>query len=212
MHDQLITPAQPLMPGQPAAAGRAARRILPGLRARTIAVATLLSAAAVAWAAVPLSAGGSGTRPLLVAAVCCAALAAVRLSMRPVEPDIAAAFAPDLVRAWWRVTDLIRMIPWAEAAIVATLGLEARHPSRPWHTAVLGAALLAYLFAMHLTETGESARSLRPQLPMIAAGLGLLALAAAAAALPAGTGTGPGWLRVLAATAAVVVGALIVPI
>jgi hypothetical protein len=200
------------MPGQTLTPRLLARRILPGLRARTIAAATLLSAAALAWAAVPLRGGGSGTRPMLIAAVCCAALAAVRLSMRPAEPDFAAAFAPALVRAWWRVTDVIRIIPWAEAAIAATLGLEALHPSRPWHTAVLGAALLAYLFAVHLTETGEPARSLRPQLPLVAAGLGLLALATAAAALPAGTGTGPGWLRVLAAAAAVVTGALIVPV
>jgi hypothetical protein len=50
---------------------------------------------------------------------------------------------------------------------------------------------------------------LRPQLPLLAAGLGLAALPAGAAALPT---AGSGWLAVVAAIAAVLVAALILPV
>ena len=79
--------------------------------------------------------------------------------------------------------------------------------SRPWHTGLLGAALLAYLFAVHLAESRAGLAVLRPQAPLIAAGLGLLALAAGAATLPAATGTAADLMAVLAALAAVAVAA-----
>ena len=69
--------------------------------------------------------------------------------------------------------------------------LEALHRSRAWHTGLLGAALLAYLFAVHLAESRARLAVLRPQAPLIAAGLGLLALAAGAAALPPAPGRPP---------------------
>jgi hypothetical protein len=53
---------------------------------------------------------------------------------------------------------------------------------------------------------------LRPQVPLIAAGLGLLALAAGAAYLPAATGSTADLMAVLAALAAVVVGGLALPV
>ncbi len=113
----------------------------------------------------------------------------------------------------WRLTGAARSAPWADGVVVAVLGLEALHRSRPpWHTAVAGAVLLAYLLGTHLAETGQRPGSLRPQLPLLAAGLGLLALVTAAAALPVGTGTAAAWLRVLAVAAAVIIGALAVPV
>jgi hypothetical protein len=92
------------------------------------------------------------------------------------------------------------------------LVLEALHRSPPWHTGLLGAALLAYLFATHLAETQARPSVLRPQAPLIAAGLGLLALAVGAATLPAGTGSTADLIAVLAALAAVVVGGLALPL
>jgi hypothetical protein len=184
----------------------------PGLPARTNVATGLLAAAAVGWAAFPMSGAGTGARPVLIAAISCAILAAVHLAVRPADENAPVTFAPLVVRAWWQVTALMRAVPWAEGTVVAALALEALHPSRPGHTALLGAALLGYLFGTHLAETGARAGSLRPQLPLIAAGLGLLALAAGAAALPAGSGAASGWLRVLAVAAALIVGVLIIPV
>ena len=172
----------------------------------------LLAAAAIAWAAVPMSGASRGAEPVLIAAICCAVLAAGQLALRPPAEDESQVFAPALVRAWWRLTGAARSAPWADGVVVAVLGLAALHRSPPWHTAVAGAVLLAYLFGTHLAETGQRARSLRPQLPLLAAGLGLLALVTAAAALPVGTGQAAGWLRVLAVAAAVIVGVLAVPV
>ena len=95
---------------------------------------------------------------------------------------------------------------------VAVLVLEALHRSPPWHTGVLGAALLGYLFASHLAESRARPAVLRPQVPLIAAGLGLLALAVGAAALPSGTGSAAEVLALLAAVAAIAVAGLVVPV
>lgn len=197
MHDQQ-TPRTP-----PASTARPAR---------TTAATSLLAAAAVAWAAFPMAGAAHGARLALIAAICCAVLAAVHLAVRPADENASAIFAPLIVRAWWRGTELMRAVPWAEGTVVAALALEALHPSRPWHTAMLGAALLGYLFGAHLAETSARPGSLRPQLPLIAAGLGLLALTAGAAALPAGSGGTASWLRVLAVAATVIVAVLIVPV
>jgi hypothetical protein len=117
------------------------------------------------------------------------------------------------LRAAHRAHALIDQVPSAEAAAVAVLVLEATHPSRPWHTGVLGAALLCYLLAIHLAETGAPTRALRPQLPALAAGLGLLILGTAAALVPAAAPSlASGLLRVLAAVAAIAVGALALPL
>ena len=100
---------------------------------------------------------------------------------------------------------------------LGALGLEAFHPARPWHTAVLGVALVAYLLATHLAEStgapGEASTVLRSQAPVLAAGLGLLVLAAGSALLPsAGDGLAGGWLRAAAAVAAVLAAALALPV
>jgi hypothetical protein len=53
---------------------------------------------------------------------------------------------------------------------------------------------------------------LRPQAPLIAAGLGLLALAVGAAALPSSTGSAAEVLALVAAVAAVAVAGLVIPV
>ena len=165
--------------------------------------AALLGAACVAWSAVPLN-GGLATVVLCAAAVF-AALSAARLWLGPAAE---AAFPGPVAQIGSALARLVRGSPWAEATIVAVLVLEALHSSRPWHTALLGAALLAYLFAVHLGESRGRLAVLRPQIPLLAAGLGLLVLATCAALLPAATGSAAALMAGAAALAAIAVGCL----
>jgi hypothetical protein len=178
---------------------------------RSAAAAALLAAACVAWSALPLSSMSDLGDVIFPAAIACAVLAALRLAVgerrtgpRSLDPAVRLALG---------LADVIRTPPWAEGVVVTVLLLEASHRSRPWHTALLGVALLGYLFATHLAESGARLRVLRPQLPLIAAGIGLLALAAGSAMLPsAGAGPAAVWLLALAAAAAIVVGGLVLPV
>jgi hypothetical protein len=180
-------------------------------RARMPAAAALLVAVMIAWAAAPVDGGRPGTRAALVIAVICglASLADRAVGDSQIGGD---AFDSLLVRSGAQVAYILRTLPWSEAMIIAILVLEALHHSRPWHTGLLGVALLAYLFATHLAETGTRPGALRPQLPVIAAGLGLLVLAVGAAALPRlQAGPVPELLGVLAVIAAVGAGGLALP-
>jgi hypothetical protein len=176
---------------------------------RAAAAAGLLAAACAAWSAIPLHGTGAAGGLLLTAAIACAVLGTVRLLLGPehAEPP---SFLNPLAQAARTAADVIRALPWAEGLVVAACVLEALHPSRPWQTGLLGVALVAYLFAVHLAESRARPAVLRPQLPLIAAGLGLLALATAAATLPAATGSAAELMAVLAALAAIAVGGLAV--
>jgi len=178
------------------------------MRARRAAAAGVLGAACVAWSAVPLGGTGGLGGALLAAAAACAALSTLRLLLSaPFHHD---EYFGLVARAGRVLARMARGASWAEGAVVAVLVLEALHRSRPWHTAVLGAALLAYLLAVHLGESRSSVAVLRPQVPLLAAGLGLLVLGAGAAMLPAATGSAAGLMAVLAMLAAVMVGCLAV--
>ncbi|HUA30149.1 MAG TPA: hypothetical protein VMC03_14795 [Streptosporangiaceae bacterium] len=179
-------------------------------RQRQAGAAGLLAAACVAWSAIPVPGPGVAGGLLLATAAACAVLGTARLALGP-ESDESATFLDPVARAGRAAADLIRAVPWAEGLVVAAAVLEALHRSRPWHTGLLGAALIAYLFAVHLAESRAAAAVLRPQAPLIAAGLGLLALAVGAAYLPAATGSTADLMAVLAALAAVVVGGLALP-
>jgi hypothetical protein len=179
--------------------------------ARTAAAAGLLAAACVAWSAIPLRGTGAAGAVILAAAIACAVLGAVRLGLGT-ESAFPPAFLNPLARAARTVAEVTRALPWAEGMVVAVLVLEALHRSPPWHTGVLGAALVAYLSAVHLAESRAGPAALRPQLPLIAAGLGLLALCVGAAMLPAATGSAADLMAVLAALAAVAVGGLALPV
>ncbi len=179
--------------------------------ARTGTAAGLLAAGCVAWSAVPVSGTGRGGIAVLAVAAACAALGALRLTLGGSPADPVSLAGPG-ERFGRTLADLVRVVPWAEGTVVAVLVLEALHRSRPWHTGLLGAALLAYLFAVHLTETRARLSVLRPQVPLLAAGLGLLVLAVGAAMLPAETGSAADLMAVLAAVAAVAVGALVLPV
>jgi hypothetical protein len=180
-------------------------------RTRSTAAAGLLAAACIAWAASPVSGGGTGTRPALVVAIGCAALTLARLAAGDWAPprDV---FENVIFKTGRSLLELLRAVPWAEGAVIAVLALEALHHSRPWHTGLLGGALIAFVFAVHLAESGARPGVLRPQLPVLAAGAGLLVLGCGAALLPAaGMSAASGWLRVFAAVAAIVVAALALP-
>lgn len=185
--------------------------------ARLVLTAALLGAACLVWAATPPgSAGGAG--PLVIAlGACCLAGGAARLAVTGVPRPDTAGYPGPLARLGAWGLDTLRRVPWAEAAVLAVVALEALHPARPWHTALLGVALTGYLFAVHLAESssgrGESVALLRSQAPVLAAGLGLLVLAAGSALLP-GAGTGPAGagLRAAAAIAALLACALAAPV
>jgi hypothetical protein len=178
---------------------------------RTLTLIGVLTAALIVWAALP---GQPGAFPRI--AVICAAVGGLaslaQLALAGIPPsDDPVLSVPEQVVA--RLATGIRMIPWAEIMTVAVLVLEVQHPARAWHTGLLGVALLGYLLAVHLVETGARATVLRPQIPLLAAGLGLLSLAvgaAAAPALPAGSTSGA--VRVIAVVAAVAAGVLVVPV
>lgn len=178
----------------------------PGAAAWRACSAGLLAAACVAWSAVPLAGTGRIGTALVVAAAVCAALSTLRLLVGPpaAHPD----YLNPAARAGRAVADLARAASWAEGVVVAVLVLEALHPTRAWHTGMLGAALLAYLLAVHLGESRARLAVLRPQVPLLVAALGLLILAVGAAMLPAATGSAADLIAALAAIAAVAVGAL----
>ncbi|MGO8887244.1 MAG: hypothetical protein ACLPUO_06115 [Streptosporangiaceae bacterium] len=183
-----------------------------GGAARRWTATALLASAIVAWAALPLTGGAAGTRPALVGAAACGALSLLQLAIGPPR-FTESVFTPLLLRAADQTRKIVSAVPWPGVMIIAVLALEALHPSRPWHTAVLGAAIVAFLLALHLAETGPPPRVLRPQLPLLAAGAGLLAISVGAAALPsAGGGLAATALLALAAGAAVIVGALALPL
>jgi hypothetical protein len=207
----------------PAASGRAGTAADPArppagapaprltMRARSTAAAGLLAAACLAWAAIPVAGGGTGTRPALVAGIGCAVLTLARLAARDWVPPTGI-FENVILRTGRMLLEVLRAVPWAEGTVIAVLALEALHHSRPWHTGLLGVALLAFLFAIHLAESDARPAALRPQLPVLAAGLGLLVLGCGAALLPAaGMSAASGWLRVFAVAAAIVAGALALP-
>jgi hypothetical protein len=180
-------------------------------RVRALCVISVLTAALISWAAIP-GRPGTGPRIALVCAAVAAAASIAQLALAgiPVSGDPVISVADRIIG---NLGSVIRVIPWPEAVTVAVLVLEVQHPARAWHTGLLGLALLGYLFAVHLVETGARARVLRPQLPLLAAGSGLLALAVGAAAVPT---VPPGWasavVRAVAIAAAVVTGLLVVPV
>jgi hypothetical protein len=180
-------------------------------RRAMIATAAVLAAAAITWAAFPLSEGRRGTSIALIAACCAGVLSILSLAVTDVRRSASALATPGQ-RAAQRLTAALSVARWADLTLVAVLALEAVHPARPWHTAVLGLVVLSYLFATHLAETHAGLAVLRGQLPLLAAGLGLLALSVGAAALP-GVSASTASLLAGAGTviAAVCIGVLIVP-
>jgi hypothetical protein len=184
------------------------------MRVRPALAVAALAALAVAWAALPAGGAAAGEKPVLIAAVACALFTIARmLTGSSGSPRREAGYVRPVTDSASRAWASLRMLPWPQGVTVAALGLEALHPSRPWHTALLGVVLLGFLLSVHLAETSARPAVFRPQLALLAAGLALAALSAGAAMLPAiGAGSGSGLLAVIAAIAAVVVAALALPL
>jgi hypothetical protein len=173
--------------------------------------AILLGAGCVVWATAPLVHKGLANLALILA-ICGVAGGALRLILAGVPVPEDAFLLPAPAQAWLRFLELLRQVPWEEGAVIGLVWLEVLHPSRPWHTAFLGAALVAYLLATHLAESDAAPGALRPQVRVLAVGAGLLALGAGAGMLPAaGPGAGAALLRLVAAVALIAAAALVLP-
>jgi hypothetical protein len=187
-----------------------------GRYASALLATAILGAACTAWSAAPLHHGDLAGFLLFLAIVFVAG-GVLRLAVGWLPTPENDFFVSAPMRAWIMTQRGLRLFPWEEAATIAFIWLEVLHRSPSWHTAVLGAALVAYLLATHLTESGASAsgasaRVLRPQARVLALGTCLLALGAAAAMLPAASaGAGSSLLRLLSAIAMVVAAALVLP-
>jgi len=190
--------------------GAAATRVA-AIWVTTRLAAVLLGAACVIWAAVPLPAHGPAGLALALASLGVAA-GALRLALSAVPVPEDSYLLPTPLRLWLSFLNTLRLLPWEEGAVIGVVWLEVLHPARPWHTAVLGAALVAYLLAAHLAESSAGPGVLRPQARVLAAGVVLLALCAGAGMLPAASpGAGSALLRLLAAVALIAAGALVLP-
>jgi hypothetical protein len=191
-------------PGQPRAGIASA--------AGTRLAAMLLGGACVAWTATPFLHQGLAQLALWVAIVAVVA-GALRLAFADVPQPEDQFFVPGYQRAWLTFLALLRTVAWEETAAVAILWLEIQHPVRAWHTAALGAGLLAYLLATHIAESGaEAVPLLRRHWRLLVAGACLLALAAGFAMIPASApGAGSAVLRVIAAVAVIAATALVLP-
>lgn len=187
----------------------ARRRVLALAGPRVAALA--LGAASIAWAAVPLRAGWPSFA-LTIAAACVAA-GSLRLALLEAPEPQEAYFLTLPERTWYRFLFAIRTLAWEEIGCAAMLWLEVLHPSRGWHTAILGAALVAWLLAVHIAESAATAAMLlRRQARVLVLGLCLLALGAAASLLPtASSGAGAVALQILAVIAVTAAAALVLP-
>lgn len=174
--------------------------------------ALLLGAACVAWTATPSLHTGLAQTALVIAIIAVTA-GALRLALADIPQPEDGYFLPGYQRAWLLFLALLRTVAWEETAVAATLWLEVQHPVRPWHTAALGAALLGYLLATHIAETGaDAAPLLRRHARLLVAGACLLALGAGFAMIPAtAPGAGSALLRVLAAIAVIAAAVLVLP-
>jgi hypothetical protein len=174
--------------------------------------ATLLGMACVAWSAVPVLGSGWPWLALVVAAASIA-FSALRLALLDVPEQEEAYFLSLPERAWSAFLTVLRLPPWEEIGCACVLWLEVLHPSRPWHTAILGVVLVAYLLTVHIAESGAAVTGLlRRQGRVLVPGLCLLALAAGATVLPAAApGAGAEALQALAAVAVIAAAILVLP-
>jgi hypothetical protein len=174
--------------------------------------AMLLGGACVAWTATPFVHKGLAQLALFVAIVAVVA-GALRLAFADVPQPEDQYFLLGYQRAWLTFLGLLRTVAWEETAAVAILWLEIQHPAPAWHTAALGAGLLAYLLATHIAESGAAAFPLLGRhVKVLVVGACLLALGVGFAMIPASApGAGSAVLRVIAAAAVIVATALVLP-
>jgi hypothetical protein len=175
------------------------------------AAAVLLGAGCLVWAALPAVHRGYATFVLDVT-IAGVAAGGLRLALAAVPVPGESYWPSPGLRAWRAFLDVMRQVPWEEGAVIGIAWLEVLHPSRPWHTAVLGAGLIAYLLVVHLAESDARLGTLRPQARVLGLGAVVLALGAGAGMLPAaGPGAGSALLRLVAAGALIAAAGLVLP-
>jgi hypothetical protein len=175
------------------------------------AAAVLLGAGCLVWAALPAVHRGYATFALDVA-IAGVAAGGLRLALAAVPVPEQSYWPSPGVRAWRAFLEAVRLVPWEEGAVIGIAWLEGLHASRPWHTAVLGAGLTAYLLVVHLAESDAPLATLRPQARVLGLGAVLLALGAGAGMLPAADpGAGSALLRLVAAGALIAAAGLVLP-
>jgi len=183
-------------------------------RLRPLAVVGLLGAACAIWSGVPLGRSGAPGLVCLAAACVCVAgglLRLIRLGAGKAEPY----YAPSAWRRLLTEADLgLLRAGWESGAVVAAAVGEALHSSRPWHTGILALLLISYLLAANQVATGQPADALRGQSRALALGVCAVAAITGLAMLPAAASAGAlaAWLEIAAALAAVVAGALALPL
>jgi hypothetical protein len=204
--------AAPGQPGQPVAPRPVAPRAGIASAVGSRLAALLLGVACVSWTATPLLHTGPAKTALVVAIIAVTA-AGLRLAFADVPQPEDQFYLPGYQRAWLMFLALLRTLAWEETAVAATLWLEVQHRVHPWHTAALGAALLGYLLATHIAESGaDAAPLLRRHARLLVVGACLLALGAGFAMIPAtAPGAGSAILRVLAAIAVIAAAVLVLP-
>jgi hypothetical protein len=173
--------------------------------------AVLLGAGSLVWAALPAVHRGYAGLALALA-IAGVAAGGLRLALAAVPVPEDSYWPSPGLRVWRMFLEVVRQVPWEEGAVIGIVWLEVLHPSRPWHTAVLGAGLIAYLLIAHLAESDAPPATLRPQARVLGLGAALLALGAGAGMLPAaGPGAGSALLRLVAAGALIVAAGLVLP-
>jgi hypothetical protein len=202
--------------GEPEEGANQARSVQPSAGIASAAgsrlAAMLLGAACIAWTATPFVHKGLAQFALVIAIIAVLA-GALRLAFADIPQPEDRYFLPGYLQAWLLFLSVLRTVPWEETAVVALLWLEVQHPLRAWHTAALGAGLLAYLLATHIAESGAAAIPLlRRQAKLLIVGACLLALGAGFAMISTtAPGAGSAILRVLAAVAVIAATVLVLP-
>lgn len=175
------------------------------------AAAVLLGVGCLVWAALPAVHRGYATFVLDVA-IAGVAAGGLRLALAAVPVPDESYWPSPGIRAWRAFLEVMRQVPWEEGAVIGIAWLEVLHPSRPWHTAVLGVGLIAYLLVVHLAESDARLATLRPQARVLGLGAVVLALGAGAGMLPAaGPGAGSALLQLVAAGALIAAAGLVLP-
>jgi hypothetical protein len=170
-----------------------------------IATVGLLGAVSVIWAGLALGRGSVAQLPLLVAALAFVAAGVFRLTL-----------STRMVRQRSE-TRHRRSAPsraaWEALAALCTILLEALHPNRPWHTGILVVLVTTYVWAVHLAELPSATGHLRREARLAIWAFPMVVILTGIAMLPAPyAGGSAAWLTVLAAGAAIVAGALAIPV
>jgi len=174
---------------------------------------TLLGAACTFWSSQPLRGTGFLGPLFVVLASACVAGGALRVARKEVDREDRLFLPGLLLRLGYAADDVLNAVGWESGSVVCIIVLEALHPSRPWHSGVLGVALMCYLLAVHRGESTIAVGFLRGQVRFLGLGLASLALASALATIPsAGTGGLSAGLEAVAALAALAAVALALPL